>query len=46
MMPEGVSSEPTQPSTQTAVLGWGLIMLVTAGIFIGTLMLKPKQRAA
>jgi hypothetical protein len=34
-----------QPSDATALVGWSLIMAVTAAIFLGTLMLKPKRES-
>jgi len=34
--------ESSAPRRQAALLGWGLILVVTIGIFVGTLALKPK----
>lgn len=41
-MNPGGGSEGTQPSTTHVMLGWGLVLVATVGIFMGTLLLKPK----
>ena len=47
MTPGGAfGSEVAQPSGTAVLLGWGFILLVTVGVFIGTLTLKPKKREA
>lgn len=42
-MQYGATGETTQPRGHMAYLGWGLILAVVAGVFIGTVTLKPKK---
>jgi hypothetical protein len=40
------TGESSEPGSNRVLLGWGLIFVVTVGIFIGTLTLKPKKQVA
>lgn len=45
-MQHGATGELTQPKSHGSLLGWGLVFVVTVGIFVGTLVLKPKKHEA
>ena len=37
-----VGSEGAPPSETHVLLGWGVVFIITVGVFIGTLVLRPK----
>jgi hypothetical protein len=43
MTPGGAVGNGAQPSGTAVLFGWGFVLLVTVGVFVGTLTLRPKR---